>query len=86
MVFGQNPVDVLGSRKNITGEKFCDFSKKMTDKGATILGGCCETKPSHIKAISKLKTDLDFLIRHLDPSLTIYPTQFLAPHLHTNCL
>ena len=53
--FGQNPVDVLGSRKNITGEKFCDFSKKMTDKGATILGGCCETKPSHIKAISKLK-------------------------------
>ena len=53
--FGQNPVDVLGSRKNITGEKFYDFSKKMTDKGATILGGCCEIKPSHIKAISKLK-------------------------------
>ena len=53
--FGQNPVDVLGSRKNITGEKFYDFSKKMADKGATILGGCCEIKPSHIKAISKLK-------------------------------
>ena len=27
----------------------------MIDKGATILGGCCETKPSHINAISKLK-------------------------------
>ena len=53
--FGQNPVDVLGSRKNITGEKFYDFSKKMVNKGATILGGCCEIKPSHIKAISKLK-------------------------------
>ena len=53
--FGQNPVDVLGSRKNITGEKFYDFSKKMANKGATILGGCCEIKPSHIKAISKLK-------------------------------
>ncbi len=53
--FGENPVDVLGSRDDITGEKFYDFSKIMVDKGATILGGCCETKPSHIKAISKLK-------------------------------
>jgi len=53
--FGANPVDVLGTRDEITGEKFCDFSKMMVDKGATILGGCCETKPSHINAISKLK-------------------------------
>jgi len=53
--FGENPVDVLGSRDEITSEKFYDFSKKMVDKGATILGGCCETKPSHINAISKLK-------------------------------
>jgi len=53
--FGSNPVDVLGSRNDITGEKFCDFTKRMVSKGATILGGCCETKPSHINAISKLK-------------------------------
>jgi len=53
--FGENPVDVLGSRDDITGEKFYDFSKIMVGKGATILGGCCETKPSHIEAISKLK-------------------------------
>ena len=53
--FGENPVDVLGSRDEITGEKFYDFSKRMINKGATILGGCCETKPSHIEAISKLK-------------------------------
>ncbi len=53
--FGANPVDVLGTRDDITGEKFYDFSKKMISKGATILGGCCETKPSHINAISKLK-------------------------------
>ncbi len=46
---------MLGSRDDITGEKFYDFSKIMAGKGATILGGCCETKPSHIKAISKLK-------------------------------
>ena len=53
--FGENPVDILGSRKDITGEKFYNFSKRMIDKGATIIGGCCETKPSHISAISKLK-------------------------------
>ncbi|MDC0247600.1 homocysteine S-methyltransferase family protein [Pelagibacteraceae bacterium] len=53
--FGENPVDVLGTRNDITGEKFYDFSKRMIDKGATILGGCCETKPTHISAISKLK-------------------------------
>ena len=53
--FGANPVDVLGSRSDITSDKFCDFSKRMVSKGATILGGCCETKPSHINAISKLK-------------------------------
>jgi homocysteine S-methyltransferase len=52
---GENPVDVLGSRTDITGEKFCNFSKRMVSKGATILGGCCETKPSHINAIAKLK-------------------------------
>jgi len=53
--FGSNPVDVLGSRSDFNGDKFCDFSKRMVDKGATILGGCCETKTSHISAISKLK-------------------------------
>ena len=53
--FGENPVEVLGTRDDITGEVFCDFSKRMVDKGATILGGCCETKPNHIKKISSLK-------------------------------
>ena len=53
--FGENPADVLGSRDDITGKKFCDFSKVMVNKGATILGGCCETKTSHINAISRLK-------------------------------
>jgi homocysteine S-methyltransferase len=53
--FGENPVDVLGTREDFTGDKFYDFSKRMVSKGATILGGCCETKPSHIDAISKLQ-------------------------------
>ncbi len=52
---GANPVDTLGTRNDYTGEMFLEFSKKMMNKGATILGGCCETKPAHISAIAKLK-------------------------------
>ena len=52
---GKNPNIVLGKREDITGKIFYDFSKKVMEKGATILGGCCETNPEHINAISKLK-------------------------------
>ena len=31
------------------------FVKKFKDAGATILGGCCETRPLHIKEIYKLR-------------------------------
>ena len=52
---GSNPVETMGTRDDYTGKKFLEFSKKMMNKGATILGGCCETKPSHIEKISILK-------------------------------
>ena len=52
---GANPVETMGTRDDYTGEIFLEFSKKMMSKGATILGGCCETKPFHISRISKLK-------------------------------
>ena len=35
-------------------KKMAEFVKKFKDAGATILGGCCETTPAHIKEISKL--------------------------------
>ena len=50
-----NPNEFLGQRKDLTPEKMAEFAKKFKDAGATILGGCCETKPSHIKAFSSLK-------------------------------
>ena len=31
-----------------------EFAKKFRNLGATILGGCCETRPTHIKEIAKL--------------------------------
>ena len=52
---GANPVESMGTRDDYTDVKFLEFSKRMIGKGATILGGCCETKPSHIKKISTLK-------------------------------
>jgi homocysteine S-methyltransferase len=52
---GTNPNIAMGTRKDITGKIFYEFSKKIMKKGATILGGCCETNPDHIKEISKLK-------------------------------
>ncbi len=52
---GKNPNEIMGSRKEVTGEIFYDFSKRLKDKGATIFGGCCETNSSHIAALSKLK-------------------------------
>ena len=45
----------MGTREDYTGDKFLKFSKKIMNKGATILGGCCETKPFHIEKISNLK-------------------------------
>ena len=52
---GANPTETMGTRDDYTDIRFLEFSKKMMSKGATILGGCCETKPSHIKKISQLK-------------------------------
>jgi homocysteine S-methyltransferase len=52
---GDNPNKTMGTRDDYTDVRFLEFSKKMMNKGATILGGCCETKPSHIKKISSLK-------------------------------
>ena len=50
-----NPITVLGKNTDLNESKFYEYVKKFIKNGATILGGCCEIRPSHIKAISKLK-------------------------------
>ena len=50
-----NPNEFLGQRKDLTPELMANFVKKFKDAGATILGGCCETRPSHIKEMTKFK-------------------------------
>ena len=50
-----NPNEFLGLRKDLTPEKMLKFARKFKKAGATILGGCCETRPHHIKEFCKLK-------------------------------
>jgi homocysteine S-methyltransferase len=50
-----NPNEFLGQRKDLTPRNMALFVKKFKDAGATILGGCCETRPAHIEEMAKLK-------------------------------
>ena len=50
-----NPNQLLGVRKDLTPEKMFEFAEKFKEEGATIIGGCCETRPEHISEMSKLR-------------------------------
>ena len=50
-----NPNEFLGVRDDLTPKKMLKFAREFKNAGATILGGCCETRPSHIKAFAQLK-------------------------------
>ena len=52
---GGNPNQFLGQRHDLTPIKMSEIAKKFMNKGATILGGCCETRPAHIQELSNLK-------------------------------
>ena len=49
-----NPNTVLGVNSDLNESNFYECVKKFKENGATILGGCCEIRPSHIKEIAKL--------------------------------
>ena len=50
-----NPNEILGKREDLTPIKIQEIVKKFKKYGATIIGGCCETGPSHIEAMAKIK-------------------------------
>jgi len=52
---GGNPNEFLGQRHDLTPDVMGKIVKKFKQNGATILGGCCETRPAHIKAMAELK-------------------------------
>ena len=45
-------VAVLESRPEMTPEVYAGFAMDWVAHGATIVGGCCETRPAHIAAIA----------------------------------
>ena len=50
-----NPNEFLGKRDDLNPMKLAEFAKEFKNMGATILGGCCETRPAHIEQLAKLK-------------------------------
>ena len=50
-----NPNEFLGKRNDLTPNVLKNLTKEFIKSGATIIGGCCEINPSHIKAFSELK-------------------------------
>ena len=49
-----NPTTVLGINTDLNESRFYEYVKRFKENGATILGGCCEIRPSYIKKISQL--------------------------------
>jgi len=43
----------LTHRHDLTPEKYADFAQAWVDMGATIVGGCCEVGPAHIRHLAE---------------------------------
>ena len=42
-------------KREVTEDLYKQLGKKFIDNGATILGGCCETSPKHVAALTTLR-------------------------------
>src|SRR5690606_8234968 len=49
-------VDALASRPEMTPARYADFALGWVARGATIVGGCCETGPAHIRELARRLT------------------------------
>lgn len=58
-------VDVLEARKDLTPEAYGEFVMDWIDMGATIVGGCCEVGPAHIKYLADHIMAADYTITDL---------------------
>ncbi len=45
-------VKELTHRHDLTPEKYADFAMGWVEQGATIIGGCCEVGPAHIRQLA----------------------------------
>ena len=50
-----NPIEQFGTRADkFTPEVFKKFVENASNNGASLLGGCCEIKPRHIKQLKNI--------------------------------
>lgn len=49
-------VSELSARQDLSPEVYATFAEDWAKKGATIIGGCCEISPAHIKELAKRLT------------------------------
>ena len=47
-------VDVLQAREDLSPAQYAKFVAEWLEAGATVIGGCCEVGPEHIKALDEL--------------------------------
>ncbi len=50
-------VKELTHRHDLTPEKYADFAMSWVNMGATIIGGCCEVGPGHIRLLAERLRD-----------------------------
>lgn len=51
-IAGQTTADDLSARTDLTPETYANHAMAWVDQGATLIGGCCEVGPAHIKEIA----------------------------------
>ncbi|WP_373877517.1 homocysteine S-methyltransferase family protein [Tepidanaerobacter syntrophicus] len=56
---------------NVGPEEFAEYAKKIAEKGAIILGGCCGTTSDHIKALRNAISGLKPVKRHVKPMTAV---------------
>ena len=44
-------VDALEARRDLSPEAYADFAMSWVERGASIVGGCCEVGPAHIRRL-----------------------------------
>ena len=48
-------IELFNAREDLGPSAYADFADRWIDAGATIIGGCCETGPEHIKELLRRK-------------------------------
>lgn len=46
-------VENLAQRKDLSPKKYAEYALAWAQQGASVIGGCCEISPLHIKAVSE---------------------------------